>query len=116
MNLYEKKNGKLKKLLLISLRLLLPVLFCIFVLHELHQVSGHTSDSARITLEQALRNTAVQVYALEGRYPESLSELLEKYRIPYDRQRFVIEYLPNGSNLFPSISVLPLKAAEGGTT
>ena len=114
MEIYEKKSDKLKRLLFFSLRLLVPVLLCIFVLQELHQISAQTSDSAKHTLEQALRNTTVQIYALEGRYPESLTELLEKYPIPYDRQRFVIEYVPNGSNLFPSISVLPIKSAEGG--
>ena len=36
------------------------------------------------------------------------------YHITYDMEKFVVEYIPNGSNLLPSISVLPLKAKKGG--
>ena len=36
------------------------------------------------------------------------------YHITYDTEKFVVEYIPNGSNLLPSISVLPLKAKKGG--
>ena len=45
---------------------------------------------------------------------QSLSELLTDYHITYDMEKFVVEYIPNGSNLLPSISVLPLKAKKGG--
>ena len=55
-----------------------------------------------------LESGAIRTYALKGQYPESLDELLNDYHITYDSSRFVIEYVPNGSNLLPSISVIPL--------
>ena len=59
-------------------------------------------------LEQALEQGAIRTYALSGQYPQSLNELLEDYHITYDHSHFVVEYMPNGSNLLPSISVIPL--------
>ena len=73
---------------------------------------GRTSDATiqkeQSALLQALENGAVRTYALKGQYPESLDELLSDYHITYDSSKFVIEYVPNGSNLLPSISVIPL--------
>jgi len=37
------------------------------------------------------------------------------YHITYDKTKFVVEYVPNGSNLLPSISVIALSgSAKGG--
>ena len=66
-------------------------------------------------LEQALKNGAIRTYALTGTYPESLSQLLLDYHNTYDKTKFVVEYVPNGSNLLPSISVIALSgSAKGG--
>ena len=78
-----------------------------------------TSDQAvhkeQDALEQALKNGAIRTYALTGTYPESLSQLLSDYHITYDKTKFVVEYVPNGSNLLPSISVIALSgSAKGG--
>lgn len=65
-------------------------------------------------LEQTLKRGAVHTYALTGRYPQSADELIKNYHITYDSSRFVIEYVPNGSNLFPMISVIPLHSSFKG--
>ena len=58
---------------------------------------------------------AFRTYALSGTYRVSLSELLSDYHITYDKTKFVVEYVPNGSNLLPSISVIALSgSAKGG--
>ena len=54
-------------------------------------------------------------YALTGHYPLSLEELLHDYNISYDTDKFVVEYVPSGSNLLPSISVLVLSSGKGGS-
>ena len=71
-------------------------------------------EKEQVTLTQALEGGAVRTYALTGRYPQSLDELLSDYHITYDSEKFVVEYVPNGSNLLPSISVLPVNARKGG--
>ena len=88
MKLFESRKEKFFKtvLLLFPLFLLLCIGLIFFI------AIGRTSD-ATIQKEQ---------------YPESLDELLSDYHITYDSSKFVIEYVPNGSNLLPSISVIPL--------
>ncbi len=56
-------------------------------------------------LETAVRREAVQCYALEGRYPQTLDYLVEQYGLHYDRERYVIHYRTLGGNLLPEISV-----------
>ena len=94
---------------------------------EIREHLGITEDFLRMSvgienaedlikdLEQALKNGAIRTYALTGTYPESLSQLLSDYHITYDKTKFVVEYVPNGSNLLPSISVIALSgSAKGG--
>ncbi|MBQ7370745.1 MAG: hypothetical protein IJW67_02480 [Blautia sp.] len=114
MVILEKKSGKWVRLLRSLSAILLPVILCIFLFREISLFSSHALQNEQATLEQALRSSAVHTYALEGRYPESLDQLLEEYHIQYDEKKFVIEYVPNGTNLFPMISVLPLNHPEGG--
>lgn len=57
-------------------------------------------------LELALNRSLMLCYSLEGRYPETLEELLEKYPLTYDRQRFTVDYRLQGSNILPEITIL----------
>ena len=93
---------------------------------EIRERLGITEDFLRMSvgienaedlikdLEQALKNGAIRTYALTGTYPESLSQLLLDYHITYDKTKFVVEYVPNGSNLLPSISVIALSGSTKG--
>lgn len=114
MTIMEKKSGKWFRFLRSLGVIVLPVILCIFLFREISIFSSHTLENEKATLEQALRSSAVHAYALEGRYPDSLDRLLEEYHIQYDEKKFMIEYVPNGTNLFPMISVLPLNHPEGG--
>lgn len=108
MKLFESRKEKFIKniTLLFPLFLLLCIGFVFFI------VVGRTSDTTiqkeQSALLQSLEKGAIRTYALKGQYPENLDELLSDYHITYDSSRFVIEYVPNGSNLLPSISVITL--------
>ena len=108
MKLFESRKEKLVKniTLLFPLFLLLCVVFVFFI--AIGCTSDATIQKEQSALLQTLENGAVRTYALKGQYPESLDELLSDYHITYDSSRFVIEYVPNGSNLLPSISVITL--------
>ena len=113
MHLFISKD-KTRGRLLSSLIRLLFLVFCIaaFVL----AVSGASSQSRKSqkeALEKALSAGAVRTYALTGAYPQSLEELLRDYHITYTPREYIVEYTPTGSNLFPSIFVLPVR--KGGT-
>ena len=114
MKLFESRKEKFFKniMLLFPLFLLLCVGLVFFI--AIGRTSDATIQKEQSALLQTLENGAVRTYALKGQYPESLDELLSDYHITYDSSRFVIEYVPNGSNLLPSISVLPVNARKGG--
>lgn len=113
-DIFEPRRRRAGRALRYLLPAVLPVLLCAVFLIALSRASDDTLAKEQATLTQALENGAVYTYALTGNYPESLSQLLDEYHITYDKEKFVVEYVPNGSNLFPMISVLPLGKGKGG--
>ena len=91
----------------------LAVLFLVFYL-GISVAGTEAVNKEQTTLKQALEQGAIRTYAMTGQYPQSLDELLNDYHITYDSDKFVVEYVPNSSNLLPSISVLILCSQKGG--
>ena len=115
MELFESRRKKILRSLQILFPILLLALVCILFTAGVSHTSGQTIQREQTALEQVLKNSAVRTYAMTGEYPESLAQLLADYHITYDKTKFIIEYVPNGSNLLPSISVIALKgSAKGG--
>ncbi|MDR0571166.1 MAG: hypothetical protein LBG71_08165 [Clostridiales Family XIII bacterium] len=56
-------------------------------------------------LQNAIRRSAVQCYALEGRFPEDVRYLEENYALIIDRTRYNVYYESMGGNLTPQIRV-----------
>lgn len=113
MELFENRRKRFFRRLRFFLPILLLFLICGVFYAGIRITSGETYTNEQKTLEQALLNSAVHAYALNGCYPESLDQLLEEYSIHYDQDCFVVEYIPSGSNLFPSIDVIPLREQKG---
>ena len=112
MNLYtSRKKTALSWIRKVLPFLLLAVILVVFV-SSVNQTSRDTLDKEQATLERALQKSAVHAYALTGRYPESLSSLLDEYGITYDHTKFVVDYMPSGSNLLPQITVIRLGAGK----
>lgn len=109
MHIFETQKGWGFK----AIKAFLPIALLLFAVILFYWAVDNTStqalDSQKTSLERALSRGAIRTYALTGAYPESLEEILEEYHITYNPSRFIVEYSPNGSNLFPSIYVIPLK-------
>ena len=115
MELFESRRKKFLRAFFLLFPVLLLVLSCILFVARVSSTSDQAVHKEQDALEQALKNGAIRTYALTGTYPESLSQLLFDYHITYDKTKFVVEYVPNGSNLLPSISVIALSgSAKGG--
>lgn len=114
MELFESRRKKFLRSLLLLFPVLLLAAVCILFTAGISHTSGQALVKEQNALEQTLKNSAVRTYAMTGEYPESLSQILDDYHITYDRTKFVIEYIPNGSNLLPSISVISLGGASKG--
>lgn len=59
--------------------------------------------------EETVRRYAVQCYALEGAYPQSIEYLTEHYTLALNEDQYVYHYDFIGSNLMPEISVFPIE-------
>ena len=115
MNLFETRWSRFRRFFRYLVPILLAAAFCTLFYVGILYTQQDSLEKEQITLTQALQGGAVRTYALTGRYPQSLDEILKDYHITYDTEKFVVEYVPNGSNLLPSLSVLPIKAKKGGS-
>ena len=114
MELFESRRKKIFRGLLLLFPVFLLIFACILFVAGVSHTSGQALVKERDALEQALKNSAVRSYAMTGEYPEDLAQLLNDYHITYDKNRFIVEYIPNGSNLLPSISVIARPGSSKG--
>lgn len=104
MHLYEKRPVFKWKGIIVT------VLVFVAVIGLLYGLLGRTSTSAdreqTALLENAIRNAAVTHYAVEGRYPASLEQVVDEYGVIVDEDRFLVRYNVFASNIMPEISVV----------
>jgi hypothetical protein len=71
-------------------------------------LNGQVSDKQIDFLEDAVRRSAIQCYALEGAFPTSLNYLEENYGLIIDHKNYIVYYEQMGGNLIPQIRVVPV--------
>ena len=114
MELFESRRKKFLRGILLLFPVFLLILVCVLFVAGVSRTSGQTLASEQTALEQALKSSAIRTYAITGEYPEDLAQILNDYHITYDKNRFIVEYIPNGSNLLPSISVITRPGSSKG--
>ena len=115
MDIFETGHTRLRRTLRNILPVIIPAVLCLIFYLGISCAGRETISREQSSLQQALEQSAIQAYALTGHYPLSLDELLHDYNISYDTDKFVVEYVPSGANLLPSISVLVLSSGKGGS-
>lgn len=109
MNRFQKQKERLP----VTKRLILPLCIFIFLvilfLSGVNSISSGSREEQKKALENSILRSSVHCYAVEGRYPESLSYLEEHYGITYDHTEYMVDYEITGANLMPSVTVIPLK-------
>lgn len=73
-----------------------------------------TAGQSRQALEDSLRRAAVHCYAVEGRYPPSLTYLTTHYGVHVNRAQFTVYYQKVAANLMPDITVLDIASQDAG--
>ena len=108
-NRFEKKGSRIEGMG----RAIVPVATFVFVfafaLAGIRSIGDTTDEEQLKSLKSSIMRSAVQCYALEGSYPESLSYLMENYGVTYDDSRYMVSYQAYGANMLPTITVLPLR-------
>ncbi len=113
MDLFETKHSRCRRRIHAVLPLVSLAALCTIFYMGISCAGHETISQEQTSLQQALQQGAIHTYAMTGHYPQSLEELLTDYGISYDSDKFVVEYVPNGSNLLPSVSVLVLSSGKG---
>ena len=108
-NRFGKRESLLSGLGGVLLPAVTFVLVLMLVLAGVRSIDKTTNEEQLKSLESSILKSAVQCYALEGQYPESLSYLKEHYGITYDASRYMVSYQAYGANMLPTIKVIALK-------
>ncbi len=70
------------------------------------RVGRDLDDQGAAALRQAVLDAAVQCYAVEGKYPESLDRLERDYGVQINHDRYIVTYDVFASNQLPDVQVL----------
>lgn len=102
MHLYERPRGQYRGLL--SAALVFALLAAVFLIAL---VSTQQRSDARETelVSAAISRAIVTCYAVEGKYPPSLSYLYDNYGVSVDESRYAVFYDVIAANLMPSVQV-----------
>ena len=96
--------------------LIVPIVFSLVVicmiLYGLRQTAESSSAEGLRILEDSIRRAVITAYAIEGRFPSSLSHIEENYGIFIDRTRYVVHYSIFASNILPNIMVMELSGGD----
>ena len=100
---HQKQYHPLRNIL-VSLGFFLIVFFlCIL---GLNQISSRSSEEEIASLTSAIQKGVAHCYAVEGRYPESLTYLKETYGISYNSEKYFVDYQILGENIMPEITII----------
>lgn len=86
--------------------LVLLVLLPLILFFGARALGGRAGGEGLELTERSIRRAAVQCYALEGFYPDSLDYLEEYYGVSVDERLYFVDYRYVASNLMPDITVL----------
>ena len=88
---------------------LIVAMICAALYFGSNNLSGNLLDNQGQLVADNVRRSAVQCYAIEGRFPttaDGVAYLEKNYGLAIDHQRYVVYYESLGDNLIPQIQVI----------
>lgn len=101
------KNKDLFLLKSVIMPVLTTALIILVLIKATDNLSRHSFREELSSAQNAVMKSAVQCYALEGRYPPTVEYLKENYGLFVNEDKFIIHYRAFASNIIPDIEVLP---------
>ena len=71
-----------------------------------NNITGKGNGRELEIVRDAVKNSALTCYAVEGMYPDDLSYLRDHYNLSYNEERYIVYYHLLASNLMPTIKVV----------
>ena len=91
---------------------IIPVLFTAImtgmIIFGLRQVEASSRAEGLRILEESIYRAVAKCYAVEGRYPDTISYVEDHYSVHIDRTKYVVHYEIFASNILPEITVIEL--------
>jgi hypothetical protein len=106
--------GRVLRSRMLWLLLFAAVVSCA-VFFALRGVSTQVGENQAQFVEDSVRRSAVQCYAIEGRFPNTIGGvqyLEQNYGLAVDYSRYAVYYESMGGNLMPEIRVIPLTGGD----
>jgi hypothetical protein len=104
LHLYERKHRKQHKekpgVLIVS------VLFLLLLFFGVNWILNMAHNEEADLLYQAINKAVVNYYAIEGRYPENLQEVVDTYGIVINEDKYIVTYDIFASNVKPDVEVI----------
>jgi hypothetical protein len=71
-------------------------------------IASTSSKDQKQVLTDAVNKDIIHCYAVEGYYPPSLAYIEDHYGLTYDKSRYLVDYVPIGDNIMPSVTILEI--------
>lgn len=104
----KQRIGKMNKKNYI-LPVLLFILTISMLLYGINTVTDSTAQKEQESLQNAVIQSAVHCYSVEGAYPDSLSYLQKHYGLTWNEKKYKVRYVVIAKNIRPEVKVIPLK-------
>ena len=109
MNRFNRPNLKKRLIESMNFSVLFFVAVIIVFLMGISFISSTSSKDQTQILTDAVNKDIIHCYAIEGYYPPSLSYIEDHYGLTYDKDRYLIDYVPVGDNIMPSVTIVEKK-------
>ena len=89
-----------------------PVFFFVIIiavfLMGISFIASTSSKDQKQVLTDAVNKDIIHCYAVEGYYPPSLAYIEDHYGLTYDKSRYLVDYVPVGDNIMPSVTIVEI--------
>lgn len=106
----KKRYSDRRAWLPVILGVLLFAAVAVWMVRGVHEASELSDREGLRMAEQAVRQAAVSVYALEGAYPASYEDLKDRSGLAVDEGKYIVAYDIFASNVMPEITVMERRA------
>ena len=110
MRLYKPDN---RIFLNVTVTVVAFVIFAVIFLSGLQQSSKRVNDGSYKATKDAINHAITNCYAIEGKYPQTVDYLIEKYGLIIDMNRYRIEdYIPLGDFYRPTFNLIDITVPD----
>lgn len=99
----KRKYLNIRGMVVYLIILAVAVVLIIFAVNTFSQSSQ--SESERV-LSQAISNSLITCYAIEGSYPSSISYLENNYGLSIDHDKYEVDYRMFAANIMPDFTLI----------